>query len=284
MDKEAGKKGNEAELRDAITTFEQILEAIPNDRLALETLSDAYDQLGDKEQALYYYTQLAAVILDEEDKKAAPALIKRLKELGGKDPDVKQAMDFLQRLVEPPAEAAAASSAKKKSEGGRRRGADITAELALAWNLVQAGELTQDEYSSVMHDLTESSTRNNEVPVTVLHVLKDRGFKNYERILGFLATNSGMPIVPLAGFELQKDANSLLPLDIMSHRGAIVFEMMGKEPLVAILNPYDMELKKLVEETTARKCHFYLTAAEDYDKYLETVRKAMTPESPPAQK
>lgn len=285
MDKEAGKKGNEAELRDAITTFEQILEAIPNDRLALETLSDAYDQLGDKEQALYYYTQLAAVILDEEDKKAAPALIKRLKELGGNNPDAKQALDFLQRLVEPPAEAAAASSAKKKAEsGGRRRGADITAELALAWNLVQAGELTQDEYSSVMHDLTESSTRNNEVPVTVLHVLKDRGFKNYERILGFLAANSGIPIVPLAGFELQKDANSLLPLNIMSHRGAIVFEMMGKEPLVAILNPYDTELKKFVEETTGRKCHFYLTAAEDYDKYLETVRKAMTPEAPPAQK
>jgi tetratricopeptide (TPR) repeat protein len=288
MKKGSSEKDKSTQLSDAIVTFEQILEAIPTDRLALETLSDAYEQLGEKAKALEYYTRLASVILEDGDKKAAPELSKKLRELGGNDAEIQQVIDFLDHLVAPDEEemkqeTASKASARKKGEPIRRRGTDITAELALAWNLVQAGELTQDEYSSVVNDLTESSSRNNNVPVSVLHVLRDRTFKNYERVLTFISTSSGIPIVPLAGFELQKDANSLLPMDFAMHRGAIVFEMMGKEPLIAILNPYDTELKKDIEELMGRKCHYYLVAAEDYDRYLDALRKAIAaPETPPA--
>ncbi|OQA27509.1 MAG: hypothetical protein BWY59_01069 [Verrucomicrobia bacterium ADurb.Bin345] len=277
MNKSKAPKGNSSELQDAIVTFEQILEAIPNDRLALETLSDAYEQMGEKAKALGYYIHLASVVLEDGDKRAAPEISGKLRELGEGNAEALQAAEFLDRMVAPEEEEKKAqkeSPARKKGEPVRRRVADISAELALAWNLVQAGELTQDEYSSVVNDLTESSSRNNDVPVTVLHVLRDRTFKNYEKILNFISTNSGIPIIPLAGFELQKDANSLLPMDFVAHRGAIVFEMMGKEPLIAILNPYDTELKKDIEELTGRKCHYYLVSAEDYDRYLDNLRKA----------
>lgn len=267
------KKSTDAELREAIATFEQILEAIPNDRLALETLADAHEQLGHTEKALEYYIKLAHVVAEEGDRAAAPLIREKLRTLGGGSGEAHLAADELDQILavseEPPP--------PPPKETARRKTVDITAELALAWNLVQAGELTQEEYAGVVHDLTESSTHQNEVPVTVLHVLRDRGFKNYDRVMAFLASNTGLPIVPLGNFELQKDAAALLPQDIVFHRGAVAFEVMANEPLIAILNPYDTELRKEIERLLQRRCHFYLTTADDYDKYLEAIRKAAAP-------
>lgn len=156
---------------------------------------------------------------------------------------------------------------------------DVTAELALAWNLVQAGELTQEDYSNVVHDLTESSSKNVEVPVTVLHVLQDRTFKNLDKVLAFLSSQSGLPILSLSNFELQRETYKLLPEDFMMHRGAIVFDLMGRDALAAILNPYDMELRKDVEAITGKKCHYYLVSAESYDKCLSSIRAALRMEA-----
>jgi tetratricopeptide (TPR) repeat protein len=271
------KKNTEAELREAIATFEQILEAIPNDRLALETLADAYEQLGHADKALEYYIKLAHVVAEEGDRAAAPLIRDKLREMGADSGDAHLAADELDRILsvseEPPP--------PPPKETGRRKVVDITAELALAWNLVQGGELTQEEYAGVVHDLTESSAHQNEVPVTVLHVLRDRGFKNYDRVMAFLAGNTGLPIVPIGNFELQKEAATLLPKEIVFHRGAVAFEIMANEPLIAILNPYDTELRKEIEKTLQRRCHFYLTTADDYDKYLEALRKTLAP--PPEQ-
>ena len=41
------KKDLEAEIWNAINAFEQMLEAMPNDRVSLEALSHAYEQIGD---------------------------------------------------------------------------------------------------------------------------------------------------------------------------------------------------------------------------------------------
>ena len=273
-----GKKNTESELREAISTFEQILEAIPNDRLALETLSDAYEQLGMSEKALDYYIKLAHVVAEENDRAAATIIRQKLTELGGDSGEAHLAAAELDRVLSVSEEPPPAPPPKTAKET-RRKTIDITAELALAWNLVQAGELTQEEYAGVVHDLTESSAHQNEVPVTVLHVLRDRGFKNYDRVMAFLASNTGLPIVPLGNFEMQKEAASLLPSDFVFHRGAVAFEIMANEPLIAILNPYDTELRKEIEALLQRRCHYYLTTADDYDKYLEAIRKAASPQS-----
>lgn len=278
MQKSKNQKNTESELREAIATFEAILEAIPNDRLALETLADAYEQLGQKEKALQYYVSLANVVAEEEDRGAAPAVREKLRQLGGDSGEAHLAAKALDQLLAVSEEAPEPPKTAPK-EGLRRKTVDITAELALAWNLVQAGELTQEEYAGVVHDLTENSTHQHDAPVSVLHVLRDRGFKNYDRIMAFLATNTGLPIVPIGSFEFQKEAAAVLPEEYCLHRGAAAFEIMGNEPLIAILNPYDTELQKEIEALVGRRCHFYLTTADDYDKYLEAYHKAKAPTS-----
>ena len=185
------KNASEREVRDAIDAFEQILEAIPNDRMALETLIDAYDQINDRKKALEYVVRLAEVIDEDRDTETAPRLIQKLRALGSNDPSAKQMIEKLQKLVVPTRKAEA-PTAPRSTPLPKRKVIDVTAELALAWNLVQAGELTQEDYSNVVHDLTESSSKKVEVPVTVLHVLHDRTFKNLDKVLTFLSSQSGL--------------------------------------------------------------------------------------------
>ena len=265
------KESTEAEVRDVIAAIEQILEAVPNDRLALETLFDAYRQIGDLATALGYLIRLGQAAADDGDKESAPDLISKLNSIGGGSPEAQETIARLEKLIEKKPAAAGAT----KAADSKRKAVDITPELALAWNLTQAGELSQEDYSNVVRDLSENSGRNIEVPITVLHVLHDRAFKNIDKVMNFLSTDSGLPILSLTNFEVQKDAFKLLPLDFMMHRAALPFEAMGEDLLVAILNPYDTELMEDTRQTTGRKCHFYLVTAETYDSCLSSIRKAL---------
>lgn len=260
---------SEAELKSAITAFEQILEAEPNDRLALETLGDAFERMGDNTRALVHLQRLAEVILHDEDTRAAPDLIRRLKQLGN-TPEAQAVQRRLQDL---------ASKGKTKRTDNvalpttTRRSHDITREVSLAWDLLQAEQITQDEYANIVKDLSENTTKNLNVPVTVLHALHDRNHPQQDRIVAFLSRSSGKPLVNLALFDIQSEVSAMLDMDFMTRRGAIIFEKMGKDLLVAVLNPYDVELQEDVRKITDRRCHFYLTGAIEYDKVLGNIRK-----------
>ena len=57
----------EEEIWSAISAFEQILEAMPNDRASLEALAHAYEQIGDQTRGLDYLIRLTQVVLEEGD-------------------------------------------------------------------------------------------------------------------------------------------------------------------------------------------------------------------------
>lgn len=260
-------QGDAAELKEAIAAFEQILEALPDDRLALETLYEAYANIGEAEKARAYLIRLARVVVQEADAEDAPKVLGALRELGADHPEAPALMESLARLSAP-------AEPEEPEKSVRRRTVNIAPELALAWNLAQAGEISQEDYAGIAHDLSENSMRTVVVPVTVQHVLHDRGFKQIDKILQFMSVNSGLPIIPLGQFDLQKEAYSLLPLDFMTHRAAVIFELMGADALVAVLNPYDIELREDVRRLAGRKCHFFLTTAQAYDLCLDRIRKA----------
>ena len=69
--KKHGGGDSEAEIWNAIAAFEKILEAIPNDRISLETLIEAYEKVGDHTRAKEYLLRLANVLIDESDEDAA---------------------------------------------------------------------------------------------------------------------------------------------------------------------------------------------------------------------
>lgn len=268
-------KSSDANVRDAIVAFEQILEAIPDDRVALEMLAEAHEQAGNKDKAVEYLARLGHAVVAEGDVDAAAALVNKLKELGAGQPAADKAIVQLDKLLS--LQKAASPVDRKAGDAGRRKNVDIANELDMAWNLLQAGEITQEEYSAIVHDLSENSSKNVAVPVSVMHVLQDRSFKTIEKIIAFLVKdkNAGLPLITLTGFDIQSSSYSVLPVEFMRHRGAIVFEQMGSDLLVAVLNPYDHDLQDEVMKTTGRHCHFYLVTASDYDTALDNISKAI---------
>ena len=278
------KAGSEGDLKGTIAAFLQLLEIIPDDPLALESLFEAYREAGDKSQALTYLDRLIAVLLQGGNTEVGDHLCRLLHQLTPDFPEVAARATQLETALHV-AGGPGAGSPLAPVGSTPRPTTDIQAELTLAWRLFQAGELAQEEYSNVVQDLTEVSTKKSNVPVSVLHALQDRSSKNLDNIMHFMSKNSNKPILSLANFEISKEVLPLLPLDFISHWGAIVFEMLGQDLLVAVLNPFDRMLQNEVASLTSRNCHFFLVSASDYDKALDVIRKALAqPTAPEAAK
>ncbi|MDZ8119386.1 hypothetical protein P9H32_12210 [Pontiella sp. NLcol2] len=266
-------------LADSIAMLEQILEVMPQDIDALKTLYNANLQSGLADKAFDYLGRLVDVAASNGD------------------PDLFAYLQYeLPRFEESHSSEAAAQQSRLKTlmgvhkinegiirdrkaladERERSRGAagdiDVTEELTLAWRLYEEDQLSQEEYSAVLHDLTEISQKDLEVPATVLHVLSDRGFLNVSRILAYMAERSGSPFIKLTNFELPEDAGDLLPIAYAAREGAIAFGTVGDCLQVAVLNPFNGKLLDRIEKECGRKCHSFLVEAADYDHTLEKLR------------
>jgi hypothetical protein len=81
-------------------------------------------------------------------------------------------------------------------------------------------------------------------------------------------------VLPLSLFDVQAATFGLLPPDFIVRYGAMPFELMGREVLVAVMNPYDSRLQAQVENATGKPCHFYLTPPKEFDAVVEKLTKA----------
>ncbi len=285
------KQQGDDELFGAILAFEQILEAMPDDHTSLETLWHAYEQIGDLSKARDYMLRLARVVCAEQDAEAAASILPAVRESAGDDPDMETAelinvLDVLQSTSGAQASGAGRGGASADDAGASDKSADAQAtitpvkrealargfsiadELSFAWTLLEMNELNQDEYSGVVQDLTEMSSSEGASTVSVLHVLEARAFKNLERIIGLVSRACGTPFIVLDSFDLQLESIRILPLEFCQRRGAIVFESIGKLPLVVIMNPYDKQLKADVEAVAGCECSFFMALPSDFDRAI----------------
>lgn len=288
-------QGSEEEVRGAIHAFEEILESMPNDRVALETLFEGHLMLDQHDNAAKFLARLTETILEENDSEALQGLLPALHQHAGLNADVASLLNRAETLIRssplPAAKAAPdtpVTTHPASSESGRTLPAfnnnDITAELSMAWNIHQAGEFSEEEYAAVVHDLSELSNRHLDVPVTVLHVLEDRSSSSLTRVLQFVVQDTNTPFITLSRFDLDPTSINLrLPEAMVRCRGALVYEVMAKDAMVAILNPYDEELKERIKATLNTKCHFFLTSSEEYDAAVKKLYAVTPAESSEAQ-
>ncbi len=272
MNEQSRKSSNdsEAEIWNAIAAFEKILEALPNDRISLETLADAYEKVGDHTRSLDYAIKLTNVLIDESEEDDARELLSRLIAIAPDDPRIKETAERLKTLTPDKVMA----DVLEDEENMTDRSINIAAEISFAWNLLQAGKLSQDEYSKVIHDLSENSARASNTPVSTLHVLNDMHFPNISSVMEFVSDSCKTPFISLVNFDITAAAAAQLPSAFAVKRSAILFDMMGNDALIAILNPYDDQLSIDVETEIGKPCHFFLVGPEDFDKALAKIVQA----------
>ena len=169
----------ESRMWNAIAAFEQILEAMPQDRAALETLTEAYGSIGDKSKATEYMLRLAQVIIEEKDCEEAQSVLARLNRISDDSAIIQGVKKELETLV-------GDIPSVEKQPSNRRQGFNVTEEISLAWRLLQADQINEEEYKQIVQDLSDSRSHQLETPATVLHVLEDRQFKKRNTIIAFM--------------------------------------------------------------------------------------------------
>lgn len=269
----------EEEVWIAISAFEQILEAIPNDRASLEALCHAYEQIGDHVRAREYLLRLGKVIVGERDSASAAQVLRQLEGYEDEDEASRAMMRELRGLVDTAKPGAAlvvesgAEPVTGRSESYRYEAFNLADELSFAWTLLETNQLTQEEYAALVHDLTELSSSDSENTVSVLHALELRTFKGLERLMTTVSKECGTPLVSLGSFDLQSGALMSLPLEYMVRRGAVVFDFLGKEALVVVMNPYDQQLRTSLEGLLKQKCHYFMALPSEFDKAMVRARE-----------
>jgi len=270
-----GRKQLEEEVWSAIAAFDQILEAMPEDRASLETLSHAYGQIGDHAKAYEYVVRLGRVLVADGDQESALDLLGRLRELSGDDAEGIALVAAIEEMGSAPeALPERVASQAEPTDTAVRMAPNMSEELAFTWNLLQAGEVTQEEYASVVQDLTEMSAADTTATVSVLHALEARGFKGVDRVVAYVSQGCGVPYIALDSFDIPREAGSLLPLDFVVRRGALVFDFLGSHALAVLMNPYDSGLRKDIETLAQRPCHFYITHAAQFDRAVDRISTA----------
>jgi len=279
--KPESKSDLEEKVWNAISAFEQILEAMPNDRASLDALTDAYEQVGDHTRAKDYLIRLGNAIIEEADADAGQEILQKLEIYAEHDDSAKQLFGRMQEFLSA-RKAAPALKTDSQAKPVRAGTSDVRVsfnmadELSFAWNLLEAGELTQEEYASVVQDLTEMSAGDSNTTISVLHVLEARAFKSLEKIVGYVSRECATPIISLASFELQPAVVSLLPMEFIVRRGAMVFEQLGNNALVVVMNPYNKQLRQDVEATTGKRCHFFVSLSSEFDQAVAKLVQAST--------
>lgn len=269
------KQQMDSDLADSIAMLEQILEVMPQDSMALKALYNAYFQCGQRARAFEYLGLLADVVHANNDAETARFVVGNMQGFEEEYPaETTAQFARLQALVSsgPEPNTAAQASASPSTPSAD---ADISEELALAWRLYEENQLSQEEYSSILNDLTEISSKILDVPISVLHVLNDRGFNQMNRIMNYMSSRSNVPCISLASFELPEAVVNVLPLAVSTRDGALPFGFFGNDLLVGVLNPFNSVLMDKAEKASGHRCHAYLVSPDDYDMALGKMRKMM---------
>jgi len=262
--------------------FEQILEVMPDDEMAIRTLYDSYRQTGEVSKAFSMLQRLTEIVLAEDNHDLSGFLLDQFSQYEELiDDSCVPLIERLQQFADTTPALAEKEVAVPSGEAPTLREVEIgeddrkDAEVALTWNLYQDGMITEEDYSMVLKDLTEMASKQAMVPSTVMHVLSDRSYSHFSSVMAYMAKQSGSPFISLANFDVPVELVTLLPAEFVYHNAAMVFKQIQQELLVAMLNPFDRKLKNAVEEMTGRTCHYYLITAEEYDMLLKKMNSRM---------
>ncbi len=295
MSQDTGKPSAamEASVREAIQTFESMLEVFPEDLNALESLVAAYHQTGDREKLARHGRSLLQLLATGGDWQRIGEIAASILEIFPDDPFfrgmLEKARDQLgveafgpvdnKDAAAKEAEAQTTDAAAKKDKSGKKDrdsfvtraipaqelGFDLRGELDLAYHLLTREIINQNHYETAIDRLTESSLNSrNESPLCFLQELREMERLDIDRIIDFLAADSGVPFIELSRCECQEAAYRLMPVMLAKRLGILPFDHLGEDLMVAILNPASKDLRDRIVRHFGGKVHFFFTAPDEF--------------------
>ena len=246
----------DARLTEGVAYFEQMLQLMPEDRVTLEFLVVAYEQLGRHEDGQKALVSLVKILIKEHDVAALEGLLPRLEE---SDYPVAKALAFKVKTLIAPAPDLTPEAPKEMSEEeviGTVSALAVSAEIKLIDELVDGKVISDEDADHLRIQVEATPTIGQVFLVSALQILEKENPTALERCMAHLADRHASPPIPLAAFEPSKSLISQFPAFTLRIRGAVPFATVGKDTLVAVLNPADEQLR--TELSAVAPCRFYL--------------------------
>ncbi|MEX2606309.1 MAG: hypothetical protein WD708_03105 [Kiritimatiellia bacterium] len=153
---------------------------------------------------------------------------------------------------------------------------DLIPEILLANHLHRSRIISHQEYHMSIQDLCWFTSLAPQAPRSCLYVLEDRGLPHCHKAIEFLAHDAATPYIDLKLITIKPEFLDVLPSDYCRRRAACVFGEVGGEPLVAVLNPFNLQLMEDVSRIIESTPHVYLTSAKGYQEFLDQQKTALT--------
>lgn len=149
---------------------------------------------------------------------------------------------------------------------------DLVPEILLAQHLHRMHTLSDEEFYIGLQDLCWCTNREPTTPRTLQYVLEDRALPHREKAIEFMARDSSTPYIDLKLIKFDSEVVDVLPREFSVRRAAAVIGEVGGEPLVALLNPYNLQLREDLARMIESDPHYLLVSAEGYTHFLENAR------------
>ena len=258
------------ELKTAIDLLSQEVGKVDDPVGVYVTLFDFYSELELMEEAGEALVNAAALITEDAHPDLAYFLYNQLELFAQLSPGAEQAYERLSHMI---AEDSGAFDPNTVHLDQRKLNmTDLIPEILLAQHMVRNRALSDAEYRLLIQDLCWCDAKEQTDPRTCLYVLHHRELPHEGRAIEFLAHDSAIPFVDLKLVEPDPDLLEILPREHCIRRAAVVFGEVGGEPMVALLNPFNLQLREDIGRQLDCDPHFYLTNAEGYNHFLEVQR------------
>jgi hypothetical protein len=254
------------EIVDAIFLIEEALPKIEDPVGVYITLFDLYNEIEHIEEAGAALVQAAQRIGPDDHSDLTFFLYNQLELFSQLNSEAQFAYERLGHLI---AEDEGSLDANTVHLDQRKLfQVDLIPELLLANHLLRMHALSDAEYAVCIQDLCWHSSGAQTTPRSLLFVLEDRGLPHREKAIEFLAHDASTPYLDLKLIHFDPDLLEVLPPEFCQRRAACVIGEVGGEPMIAILNPYNMALKEDVARLIDSEPHYFLASAEGYQHFL----------------
>lgn len=262
------------ELLDAIHLLEEAIPEVDDSVGIYISLFDIYSEIENMAEAGHCLVEAANQIHSGHHDDLAYFLYNQLELFAQLNPDAQTAFERMGQIISQDDGTLDANTLYLDQR--KLYQADLIPEILLANHLHRSRIISKQEYHMSIQDLCWFTSQAPQAPRACLYVLEDRGLPHCQKAIEFLAHDASTPYIDLNLISIDPDLFDILPSDYCLRRAACIFGEVGGEPLVALLNPYNLQLMEDVSRIIESTPHFYLTSAKGYQSFLEQQTSALT--------
>jgi tetratricopeptide (TPR) repeat protein len=270
-----------------VEMFEAITQSQPNDYQSLEILKEAYNKLGRRPESLRVSKKLAATYVNLGQISQAILEYEGILQESPDDESVRAALAELEaktskRVVPQVAQPAPAPEASKQSSrrGSAKeskptdlRGQTELGDRALADALVAERLVTTQAVQPLLQRLKTQRPTSAEKgqALSLVQLLVDEQIAALEDVLTVLVDKSGLPYLPLSGYDVERDIACLLPQDFCFHHCIIPFDLISRSVLIATANPLDAGARDQIRSMLDYNIFWYIAPPQEIATALRHV-------------